>query len=96
MNLHVGLVVRCEADFVEYKDGTTAKSQHCGKIGTITEHVGKRMCHGKVYDFWRVDIAPSEKFADQCLVPINPDDEACGTFEEMMDNLKEIVHANND
>lgn len=87
MELHVGLVVRCVAGSTVHPDGSSRKSMHYGDIGSITEHVGKRICLGKVYDFWRVDFAEGNKFAAECLIPINPDDTSCGSFDSMMEDL---------
>jgi len=87
MELHVGLLVRCIAGATVYPDGSKRASEHYGKIGTITGHVGKRTCLGKVYDFWKLDFVKGNRFAAECLEPINPDNEPCGSFESMMDNL---------
>lgn len=75
--LRVGMMVRvkdtatCKTDFSKYR----------GALGVI---VGPDK-HKSWY--WNLDIADDARFSPDVLIPINPDNEAWGSWEDMMNIL---------
>jgi hypothetical protein len=91
-NLRVGMMVRYVGTTRVQVGGKCIPSPNTGKVGTITEALGMVVGHaGGVLERWHTTI-DSSSFAGKCLIPINPDNEACGSFEDMMNALnKETV-----
>lgn len=81
--LEVGMMVRV----IDSAVAERGLEHYCGLIGTITRPSRYES------DAWNLDTAePNIFFKSVCLVPINPDNEAWGSFSDMMQDLtKETV-----
>jgi hypothetical protein len=91
--LRVGMLVRYIGKICIRKDGSIYPSPSTGKTGVITEDLG-------VFDnnvgiprhFFNTTI-DSSKFAGRTLMPINPDNEAWGSYDDMIKDLSKEEYA---
>ena len=80
---------------VQYSGSTKLPKKPKHFNGIISEYLGTYAARstGESQDWWGLKGLPGDRYAGRALVPINPDNEAWGSFNEMINefNKEKVV-----